>query len=540
MTRPRPLQRQRGVALVVILAVLLMFGLFAALSSLSDASIRVKRDQATRDALLRAKEALIAYAVSDTLRPGELPCPDIDDDGRSVPGIEYVGINCASYTGRVPWVTLGIPDLRDDAGERIWYSLSAEFRSGLGGTTALNSDTAYRPGSTSLNIAGAQPATNLVGIVFSPGAALTRTDGLNQTRACTAGNCDANEKCISSPPASTPRCDPRNYLDLDGAVDNADLDVNFVVAGQSASFNDRLLPIYSDDIMSIVQRRAGRELAQKLRDHFTLWQNAAKLSAASRKGFYPYAAPLSPLVDPSVQQPGANDTANGLLPVGSSSVVWQSASIGGGSCAGVGTSQITCTALVLLGIGGNLTGRVSNIGTGFIQPPDGTEMTTSGLLLLGAPTASPWTLNPTARALDFSAGISFLGTGTVTVNVRAPNVVSSWVNDATYWVSANNWYQNAYYAVAPGYAIGGSGTCGPVPPATQCATVDNTTAPINDKRAVVVMTGRALAGQRARPPTNTSGFAATDYLEGATPTSLAFVRDIRTPGFNDEPIVVLP
>ena len=44
-----PPRRQRGLALVVILAVLVMFALYAAVSSLSDASVRVKRDQRSRD-----------------------------------------------------------------------------------------------------------------------------------------------------------------------------------------------------------------------------------------------------------------------------------------------------------------------------------------------------------------------------------------------------------------------------------------------------------------------------------------------------------
>lgn len=526
-------------ALVAILAVLVMFGLFAALSSLSDASIRVKRDQITRDALIRAKEALIAYAVSDTQRPGELPCPDIDDDGRSLPGIEYVGTICASYTGRVPWATLGLPDLRDDAGERIWYTISTDFRSGWGPLTPtpLNSDTAYRPGNTSLNIAGTQPAGNLVAIVFAPGTAVTRSDGWAQTRACTGGTCDATGKCITAPPTAAARCDPRNYLDRSGTLDNADLDVNFVSAADSSSFNDRLLPIYSDDIMSIVQRRAGRELAQKLREHFTTWQNAAKVSAGSRRGFYPYAAALGPMVDPSVLQPGSNGTMDGLLPLGAPAVVWDSASISGGACAGVGTTQITCTALVLLGIGGNVSARVRNVATGFIQPPDGTEMTTGGLVLLGAPAASPWTLDAATRTLDFSSGISFVGTGIVTVTVRAPNVITPWVYDATWWVNANNWYQDTYYVVSPGYSFEGNATC-----AANCVTVGNTAAPNDDKRAVLVMTGRALQGQRARPPLNSSGFTTSDYLEGAnqTPADFILARDLRTPTFNDEPIVVLP
>lgn len=538
MKRVAGRRRQQGVALILILSVLVLFAAYVAIGKLNAASVHVARERATNDALIRAKEALIGYAASDANRPGELPCPDVNDDGKLTLGEDIIGSACASLVGRLPWVTLGLPDLRDDAGERLWYALSNDFHAN--GTVPLNNDTAYIPGNTSLTVVGTQPAGNVVAVLFSPGPALIRADGVAQSRACTAGNCDANGKCISAPASATPRCNALNYLDISGGEDNADGNRQFVTAAASESFNDRSMPILSDDIMSIVQRRAGRELAQKLRDHFQAWQNASKVSVASRKGFYPFAAPLTNLIDPSVPQPGSNGATDGLLPLSNSAIVWESASIGLGTCTGQGTTQITCTAVVVLGIGGNVTGRVRDVGTAFINPPDGTEMTTGGLVLLGAPSASPWTVNPGASALDFSAGISFLGTGVVTVTVRAPNVPSAWINDPNYWVTANDWYQNAYYVVSPGYAISGSGSCGGAGP--QCVAVANIGLPNSDKQAVVLMTGRALQGQRARPPANTSGFSVADYLEGANqnPADLALATDMRSPSFNDAPIVVSP
>lgn len=519
--------RQRGSALVVILGVLGLFAAYVAIGKLDPATIHVTRDRQTNRVLAIAKDALVNYAASDVNRPGELPCPDVNNDGKLVIGEDLIGSACASLIGRVPWATLGLPDLRDDAGERLWYALSNDFHAG--GSTALNNDTAFRPGNTSLSIAGNQPSANVVAIVFSAGSALTRSDNVVQTRGCTGGTCDANGKCITSPATLADACNPRNYLDWSLTVDNADGDSSYVAAAVSANFNDRLLPVLSDDIMSIVQRRAGRELSQKLRSHFDAWQNATAVSAASRKGFYPFAAPLTTVADPSLSQAGTDGTTDGLLPLSNANVVWDSASIGLGTCTGVNTTQISCTALVVLGIGGNVTGSVRGIGTAIIDPPDGTEMTTGGLVLLGTPSASPWTIS--GRKLDFSAGISFLGTGIVTVSVRAPNVTSAWVNDASYWVTANKWKQNTYYVVSSPYAIDGSGTCG------TCAQIEGA-----GKRAVLLMTGRALQGQRARPPANTSGFAIADFLEGSnqSPAALVLARGIPTPTFNDAPIEVLP
>src|SRR5438105_6036861 len=248
----------RGVALLAVLSVLLIIGAYFALASLSLSSVQVTRERSTGESLQRAKEALIAYAVSDTTRPGELPCPDVNDDGKLALNQDYVGSACVSLIGRLPWITLGLPDLRDDTGERLWYALSNDFHAN--GTVPLNSDTAYRAGNSSLNITGTQPGTNLVAIVFSPGPALVREGAAAaQQRGCIVGtNCDAAGKCTTAPASNTPKCNPANYLDVTGGQDNADADKIFIAAAKSDTFNDRLLPIYSDDIMWLVERRAGR------------------------------------------------------------------------------------------------------------------------------------------------------------------------------------------------------------------------------------------------------------------------------------------
>ena len=321
--------------LVAILAIVLLAGSYFFFSSLNLAAVRVDRDRATNDVLARAKEALIAYAAADQNRPGELPCPDVNDDGKLVIGEDLVGSACASLTGRLPWITLGLPDLRDDAGERLWYSLSNDFHAN--GTVALNSDTAYRSLPTpnlSLTLTGTTPATNLVAIVFSPGTVLTRTDGIAQARGCTVGvNCDATLKCTTVPASNTPKCNPANFLDIAAGEDNADANRIFVSAPRSDSFNDRLMPIFSDDIMWLVERRAARELAQRLRDHYDAWQGSAVV-AGTDKGFYPYAVPFG---DPATAAVGTNGTTSGMLPLAATPLTWSNAPV---ECIGNGTA--TC------------------------------------------------------------------------------------------------------------------------------------------------------------------------------------------------------
>ena len=102
-------------------------------------------------ALRQAKAALIAYAANEqwqtykgqsTDQPGALPCPDIVHDGTEAEegDSDCVGSTANNMIGRIPWKTLGIDDLRDASGERLWYALAHNFRK-LSPTTVINSDT---------------------------------------------------------------------------------------------------------------------------------------------------------------------------------------------------------------------------------------------------------------------------------------------------------------------------------------------------------------------------------------------------------------
>ena len=528
MNQPSVGSTQHGNALMALAALLVLGGILLTLSSFGFTKVRVDRDRATNEALARAKDALIAYAVSDLGRPGELPCPDVNDDGKIILGEDMVGSACTSLIGRLPWVTLGLPDLRDDAGERLWYALSNDFHAN--GTVPLNSDTAYRAANVSLSIIGAAPAANLVAVVFSAGATLRRADGVQQARGCTVGtDCDATFKCTTAPATVTAKCNPMNYLDLDSGEDNANLANRiFVSATRSEAFNDRLMPVFSDDIMHLVERRAARQLVQHLRDHFNAWENSI-IVAGANKGFYPFAVPWN---DPSSTpaQFGTDGTMSGLLPLTTAAPVWSNVSA---VCSGNGTTTLQCNTLVVCILGicvpGSVSGQVDNIATRFVDPPTAASFTLLGLNLGGGPN---WTLNKAQRRLEFTySGI--VAAGVLNIQVSAPPI-SSWVGG---WLGSNNWQQNAYYAFAPGFAIDGADVCGP-----PCFTVNNTGAVSNDNHAVVAMTGRSLsaAGQSPRPvapvPANFN-----EFLEGANAAAgTVFERNARVATFNDTPVGVKP
>lgn len=243
---------QRGqAALFVVLLLAVGISLFA-YGAASSLSFGQQQEVRTRLALTMARDALIGRAASDANRPGSLPCPDTDDDGVAE---LFAGVDCPSYIGRLPWKTLGLPDPRDGAGERLWYALLPVFRddpsAGLLDTDTKGAITVYQDSTASAITSEA------VAVIFAPGLAVP-----GQIR-------DAANANI-----------PANYLDTTGGVNNAIAGGPFISAQVSASFNDRLLAITTADLMPTVERRVASTMLTLLQSY----------RAASACACYPWAA----------------------------------------------------------------------------------------------------------------------------------------------------------------------------------------------------------------------------------------------------------
>ena len=166
----------------------------------------------------------------DNTIPGSLPCPDVDNDGQ-LTAVDQVAGNCTSFIGRLPWKTLGLPDLRDGGGERLWYALSANFRDNPA-VSPLNSETAGQ-----FTITGTNPASNVVAVVFAPGPTLS-----GQLRDA------ANQNNIA------------NYLE----GENANGDNTFITGAVTITSNDTLLAITNDVLFQAVEARVAREIRASL------------------------------------------------------------------------------------------------------------------------------------------------------------------------------------------------------------------------------------------------------------------------------------
>lgn len=486
---------QQGVAMI-ILAVVVMGVAFIVVKTLNAASWKADRLRVTNQTILQAKEALIARAVADDNRPGSLPCPDTDNDGVAE---LFAGNQCPSYIGRLPWRTLDVPDIRDAHGERLWYVLSRTHRDDSA-AEPINSDTIGE-----IAVSGVAPAAGVLAALISPGPALIRAGAPGiQLRDCPA-NCN----------------NPVNYLDSAGGLDNAVWAVvggvvNLTQVPESDTFNDRLVAIHSDDIMPLVERRAAREIALAARTRYQNWK------AVTGRGFYPWPAPFNDPANPGL---GVNGTLHGHLPATATALVWTSASTTIGTCSGVNTPTLTCTATVGLGVL-TITGRVGNIATRFAEAPVAPSIT--GIPLWDT---YNWTLDGTAQALDFTYNAIL---GVVTVTVQAP-VLSSWAPAASPWLVNNQWNRVATYAISSDHSISGLGTC-----SGNCISIRAGALGTDDKEAVVLMTGRKLTTQ-VRPPATLPADVG-NYLEAenATPADRALQRDLRTTAFNDQPIPVAP
>ena len=547
-TRPqRTKARQRGAALILMLVIVVMGAAGFLVSSLSSSGLQLARDQKTALALSQAKEALIGYAVTKTDYPlGNLPCPDTDDDGISDAG---GSTECPQYIGRLPWKTLGLPDLRDSTGERLWYTLSRNVRR-YTSVRPLNSDT-----TGTLNVTGTKTENNLIAIVFSPGSNVgTQSRSTTQTTFCTTTNTTILES----------RC-AANYLEgsNDDPSPGAAPNLNYQNANSGIDFNDQLISISHDQIFSTVEKRIGNEIKNILNTYYAAW------------GAYPFAAPFA---DPSTSNFNGQASParyNGLLPIGNNVMpTWAgiptvSFSSGGSYdyCelrdGSANDSRWRCRDIAIsAGETITITGTLNNVGRGLWRPHNIGNIcevrarNSSGINVLATTVLNNVTITSSLNT-NGSATIAFraqgkAGYGTLqrielrdildyTTDIRTNSntsdcsptptspIIPTWLfNDST---DGNNWHQVVYYAVAQGYAPGGDHTCTTSP----CLTVNGQSGG-SDKQAVVIMTSGALASQTDHP-TGTL----TDYLEdeNATP-NLIYENKTRSSTFNDQVITVAP
>ncbi len=253
---------QRGYAMLGIIAAVGVAATAMVVTSLSATAVRNEQGRKTSSALALARQALIASAASSPSHPGSLPCPDTNDDGQSDP----ISGACTASIGRLPWQTLGLPDLRDAAGERLWYALSENFQD-----IAANRINTNVYGQLQMH-EGESYTTGVVAIVFAPG----RTIG-NQRR------------------------DAQYVNNMEGYLESyANENRTATLRAQDNSYNDQLALITPADIFSLVGRRVAKEVQNALQTYYTAMSGRLPWYAPACTGSVTVSCPT---VNPLPEQP---------------------------------------------------------------------------------------------------------------------------------------------------------------------------------------------------------------------------------------------
>jgi hypothetical protein len=524
MRSKRGRKAQRGFSVMLALVIVALAVGSLAVTFLSTFGTKARSERVTEAALAKAKEALIAYAAADINRPGELPCPDVNNDGQLGLGVDFGGGGaCTAYIGRLPWAIsqLGSGDLRDGNGEGLWYALSKNYRAG--GTVPLNSDT---PGQ--LSVTGITPASNVVAIVFAPGDALPGQDRTNKNSAI-------------------------GYLEGVNAVSNADTTTTFTTENASTTFNDRLITIRPAEIFRLVEKRVARVLRPVLNQYFADW------------GRYPFAATFTNPTSSDFK--GVAPTQTGLLPLTTDStfITWNTGDstvdVSGGitlngpaSCAVVPGNILDCSVPILVALLGQtvtVSAVANNVGNAFlVDPVLESNVQYSGLT--GVPAQFNRSLNVAGqgviRAVGTTPGLVLLSM--VHIKVPLPTLNASLIPA---WITANNWARVTYYGASPAMAPAGGGSCTaavdpcittpPAPTTDGCLSICNRSSAIvsNNVNALIIMTGGALAGQ-TRPSSTLSDYLDADSNPYGNPSVLDLIYENKlfTTTFNDQPFVLTP
>jgi hypothetical protein len=305
---PAPLQQQ-GAAFIVMMVILVLGITTFFVSGLNSASLQNAQDKVTAESLAQAREALVGYAVKVQIsnsngcspncpRPGDLPCPDRTNDG--------IADSCSNQSdrlGRLPWKTLGLPDLRDGSGERLWYAVSNSFKNNPRSGT-LNSDTV---GTISLFASngmltndGGTAGTGVAAVIIAPGNPLIRQDtGLMQDRSSSGINTSTNY--LDYAVVSGVIHDNSAFVDSSSADGFIQGRIKISANGMDTLvLNDQVLAVSLDSLMPGIQKRVAAEVKNCLVDY-----------AANNNGRYPWAAPITDLGSTYNDQ---NDTYFGRIP----------------------------------------------------------------------------------------------------------------------------------------------------------------------------------------------------------------------------------
>ena len=540
--------RQRGIALIVLLVILVLGATWFMVTRVARLSLSHAASERERNAVVlkRAKEALIGYVASQAAEigepnPGRLPCPEAAGYIGGANEGQASGSCTLPAVGRLPWRTLGLDKLVDAHGEPLWYVVSPGWAI-TSGLLTINSNTL---GQLAVN----GQANAAVALIIAPGTPMN---------AQASSGCSARNQLTRGAPSTA--INPLDYIEC---FDTAS--ASFSTTGPAASFNDQVVAVTVADVMPGIEAAIADRIQRQIVPELKTVYAAPSWGLSGSDVVYPFAAPFS---DPSTSaMEGSAGSYRGLVPLNYSEtsagsgvdctpggtaprcaptfIGWtgtptlSGGSVYGANCSGTSAAQVSCTFYYRCTLNIFLTcpnptsvpftlnATASNVGMALRQLNPNAAMTnvdTVGRTVsanLNTDGSASITVNGNAVgsgggslvsnllcsisfALSFTYGCK-QGSLTVSMHLLADHPLVD-PNDATYgWFTRNKWQELLYYAVATNYSPAGA----PSPSCTNgttCLTVANVT-PSGKQRAILILGGRSLNGM-ARPSGNLA-----DYFE---------------------------
>jgi hypothetical protein len=284
--------QQRGVALLALLTLLSLFGLYFFVGQLSATQFQMAREEKSAAALAEARQALIDEAVTRVSinDAGYLSLPDLGEgfgvpaEGKASPNFAGNGKDL-SVVGKFPWKTLYTGPLRDSAGQCLWYVVSGRLKI-VPRTDALNWDTLGQI--DVINANGAFLAVNLAALLVSPGSAL---DGQSRALADAAytecgGNYDARNYLDAFDGTNALAGQVNYYADsTNNRVASDSNNKQFVMVASYPHYNDRFTFLSVDQIFDpLIRRRDFRDAIGNLLDDVDLPGTSADYSSSRQQG----------------------------------------------------------------------------------------------------------------------------------------------------------------------------------------------------------------------------------------------------------------
>lgn len=267
--RSKLVKRQAGVALIVFAVVLILTVSVVVITGISQNSRKLEQQRHINELLGKAKEAIAAIAISNTELPGKIPYPVRSGGG----GFDGSGDCISSGAVSLNYLLGRLPTRREQGCGDVEFGLDLE-QSQLPGEAmfalhyAISVNLAEHPEGSDQNLINANVVTEnanwlslwdengqlisnrIAFIVFYPGPVIAGQD------------------------RSNPNAEATEYLDQfnvpgQGVISNAVSDLRYVRAPVSATFNDQLVYMTVDELMSRVEARVFAEMRTYLESFIT-------------------------------------------------------------------------------------------------------------------------------------------------------------------------------------------------------------------------------------------------------------------------------